>query len=720
VRSARLPALVAVALLGIAIPEAQASSAGVLGAELIFGAAPGEVNDVAIALEGDRYRVTDAGASGVVAESGCAATSDPRSVLCAAAGVNSIGALLLDGDDALLADAPVPVNVFGYDGVDRITGGAGDDEFFGMEGGDIIHGRAGNDRMLELDDQGNILDGGPGIDAISAGSGPDEVSGGPGDDRILFGGAGNDLIDGGDGDDVLDAGPGLAVFPAVDDGTPFLSDSDRLIGGPGLDRVSYGGRAEPVRVSVGDGANDGESGENDDVTAGVEQLTGGASTDHLVGSPGDDAIDGFAGGDEIEGGPGDDEIDGGATDAFADTLRGGTGNDTLAGRAGDDRLEGGDDTDRLVGDEGGDRLAGGAGPDRLDGGAGDDELDGGAGGDTLSGGAGIDTVRYGFRPAPIQVTIDGVADDGQVAPSRGGRTRIEEGARSSERDNVDATNERVTASHSDDTVEGDRAANRLEGAAGEDYLNGVGGADTLSGGSADDAIVSRDGSRDRVTCGAGSDYVVADVRDLVPRNTAACEYVDDQSRSVPRAREDMMLRPHCARGRDAELSPPGTQRGMPVAQPVLAPLGSRVDALDCRVKLTVGVGGRRRLAGRLGRGSGTLRITQRRRAGGRLVTRMRATDCARPGAAVLVRGVAARFPKPRYQRRYGRIAFPTEMRLDSAVITKGRGVATWSVDHRCGRTATIRVTSGRLAVLDLGRDRRVVLEPGDPYTAVTP
>jgi Ca2+-binding RTX toxin-like protein len=706
-----LPLLVLTCLAAAApIPAAQASSAGVSGGQLVFGAEPGEANDVTIVLEGSQYRVTDAGAD-LQAEVGCDATPDPRTVLCPAAGVTSIGAGLLDRDDRLTVDAPVPAQVLGYSGADTIAGGSGDDELLGMDGADVIHGRGGNDRMLEIDGERNVLDGGAGADAITGGAGPDEVIGGPGDDRSLFGSEGDDLIDGGEGDDELDAGPGPSVFQR---------DADVFIGGAGIDRVTYGRRAEPVRASMADGANDGMPGEGDDVRPDVEQLRGGDGNDHLFGGAGNDLIDGFGGGDEIDGGPGDDGLDGGAGDASSDTLRGGPGDDDLTGRAGDDRLDGGADADGLAGDDGADRLAGAAAADTLDGGPGDDELDGGPGGDALRGGEGIDTVRYAERRALIQVTIDGAANDGEVAPDRRGRIRLEEGASSREGDNVDATNERVTASRSDDTVEGDAAPNRLEGAGGEDYLDGVGGADTLSGGGAGDVIVSRDGARDRVSCGAGYDYVVADATDLLPRDASACEYVDDRSRSLPRARRDMGLRPDCRRGRDAEISPPGTRRGMPVAQRVLAPLGSRVDALDCAVDVTVGAGGGRTLGGRLGGGSGMLRIVQRREAGGRLVTRMRATDCARPAGPARVRGTAARFRQLRYRRRYGRIAFPAEVRLDAALIAKRRGIATWSVDHRCGRSATITVSSGRLAVLDLGTDRRVVLGPGDSYRATAP
>jgi hypothetical protein len=127
-------------------------------------------------------------------------------------------------------------------------------------------------------------------------------------------------------------------------------------------------------------------------------------------------------------------------------------------------------------------------------------------------------------------------------------------------------------------------------------------------------------------------------------------------------------------------------------------------------------------AGTLRGGSGMMRITQVRRPGGRTLTRLRAADCASRAAIASgrVEAVASRFRKPQYRRRYGRIAFPAEVRVDAAVMTKRSGVATWTVDDRCGRSATISVTTGRLVVLDLGTDRRVVLGPGDSHRATAP
>jgi hypothetical protein len=153
---------------------------------------------------------------------------------------------------------------------------------------------------------------------------------------------------------------------------------------------------------------------------------------------------------------------------------------------------------------------------------------------------------------------------------------------------------------------------------------------------------------------------------------------------------------------------------------VLVPLTSRVDALDCTVALTVGIGDGRRRAGTLDIGSGTVRIDQVARGDRQVLTRMRSADCGTAATSDSGEAVISRFRRLRYRRRFGRIAFPAEVRVDAAVMTTQSRVATWTVDDRCGRSATIRVSSGRLAVLDLGRDRTVVIGPGDQYTSLAP
>ena len=144
-----------------------------------------------------------------------------------------------------------------------------------------------------------------------------------------------------------------------------------------------------------------------------------------------------------------------------------------------------------------DSMYGRAGNDVLLGGDGDDELDGGPGADALSGGPGRDAASY--EGAGVDVTLDGVANDGAAG----------------EGDNVLLDTEDVYGTEGPDKLTGNRLDNALDGLGGNDQIVGGPGADGLFGGDGDDNINSRDGSPDRVECGAGTDVALIDTRDSV-------------------------------------------------------------------------------------------------------------------------------------------------------------------------------------------------------------
>jgi Ca2+-binding RTX toxin-like protein len=191
-------------------------------------------------------------------------------------------------------------------GVDNVSGAAGDDVIRGNGGNDYLEGNDGNDRLL----------GGEGIDYAAGGDGADRIDGGAGNDT-LEGLAGVDHISGGLDDDQLHGG----------------DDNDAWLGG--------------------DGGNDLISGDT-----GNDRMDGGAGTDTLNGGAGFDFITGGGDSDTIFGGDGDDGNGLGV-------LRGEAGDDLIAGEAGIDRLEGGDGNDQLSGGGGNDVLVGGAGIDRF-------------------------------------------------------------------------------------------------------------------------------------------------------------------------------------------------------------------------------------------------------------------------------------------------------------------------------------------------------------------
>ena len=153
--------------------------------------------------------------------------------------------------------------------------------------------------------------------------GSDTLAGGPLADRLV---GGDVLGDGPDGDDTLDGGGGPDIF----------------IGGRGRDTATYAGRATPVTVTLGEGADDGAASEKDDVRDDIERVIGGSAGDaltgngaanSLLGGDGPDVITPGGGADSADGGPGDDRIEAG--DVAQDTIACGDGNDLVVADADD-------------------------------------------------------------------------------------------------------------------------------------------------------------------------------------------------------------------------------------------------------------------------------------------------------------------------------------------------------------------------------------------------
>src|SRR5436305_1479416 len=231
-------------------------------------------------------------------------------------------------------------------------------------------------------------------------------------------------FDDGPGPDAMTGGGAVDTFVA---GT----GSDTYRGGGGQDIVDYSSRTAPLTVSLDGLANDGETGEEDNVGSDVDVVIGGSAGDPIIGSG---------------------------------------GNNVVSGGVGDDRLDGGDANDSLDGGAGNDSLQGGAGNDTLTGGSGNDTLDGGDGADTLAGGDGEDLADYSSRTSALTISLNNSGDDGA----------------SGERDNVKTDVEDVTVGSGADKITGDSADNILIGGAGNDTLDGGAGNDVMRGGAGDD------------------------------------------------------------------------------------------------------------------------------------------------------------------------------------------------------------------------------------------
>lgn len=252
-------------------------------------------------FDNERFRASDAG---VNLNAGETEGVDVDVVLT---GVEVLDVFASRGDDVVDATGySKQVNVYGQAGYDTIYGGLG---------------LALNLSRLDGGTEDDVIHGGPGIDDMN-------------------GFYGNDKLYGNDGDDVFETG-------ANADG------ADTLVGGAGIDSVTYLPRTKGVAITLDRRANDGEAGEADNVGSDIENLTGSKGVDRINGNGKANTIRGLDAGDVLNGKGGDDR------------LEGDDGNDTLTGGPGSDAMYGGIDNDSLVAADGGtyDLADGGSGTD---------------------------------------------------------------------------------------------------------------------------------------------------------------------------------------------------------------------------------------------------------------------------------------------------------------------------------------------------------------------
>lgn len=306
---------------------------------IVVRAAPGETNAMTV------RRVT----GGIVIED----TGAPLTGECTPAGAGRfcegdyfgvVDVFLGDGNDSLRHEHYGAVDAGAGDDDIRVTGGLF--SLLGGSGADRLdatgamsanvdysdHTAGVTVRLNGLADDGaagegdNVL--GP-VTGIGGGSGNDLLEAGPRASG-LFGGGGDDTLVGSPERDTLIGGDGDDQLLAGDASDSLLGDAgaDVLSGGPGLDEVSYYGAA-PLRLSIGDGPNDGAAGEGDDIRGDVEGLNGGFGDDILIGDDDPNRLMGFGGRDVLRGEGGGDELFGWGD---GDELDGGAGADVVSTR----------------------------------------------------------------------------------------------------------------------------------------------------------------------------------------------------------------------------------------------------------------------------------------------------------------------------------------------------------------------------------------------------
>lgn len=260
-----------VAALGVA-GSATASTAS-LGTNkvLIYTAASGETNHVAVTVISGELWIYETGAT-ITSETGACSIVAGHILKCPSSSVSYVRATLGDQADTFTSDAPNHWS--------NVYGGTGDDVLDADEGGyavgprSILRGEAGNDTIrTELTSIQGL--GGAGNDSVSGGSGNDELMGNYGND-LIDSTHGGDYTDGGAGDDIT-----LAGWASSDSSTHNASS--------GEDRISYALWANPITASLAGGfARDDSSGE--DILNGFRFIIGTGGNDTL------DIADGVAGG----------------------------------------------------------------------------------------------------------------------------------------------------------------------------------------------------------------------------------------------------------------------------------------------------------------------------------------------------------------------------------------------------------------------------------------
>jgi len=425
-----------------------------------------------------------------------------------------------------------------------------DNAIIGNDGNNILAGLVGAD----------ALDGGLGIDTATyaASSAAVNIS-------LMTGiGAGGDAEG-----DTLTAIENL-TGSGLGDTLEGNAGNNVLVGGVGIDTVSYQDATAAVTVSLA------LTTAQNTVGAGIDTLT---TFENLTGSEYDDTLTGSTAVNILSGRGGDDLINGGAG---ADHMFGGTGNDTyVVDNVGDIVDEtSGDGTDlvrssvtfslsdvvHVIGTidnltltgTGVINATGNASDNAITGNDGNNILAGLGGADALDGGLGIDTATYAASSAGVSVsliigitgqggdaqgdiltgienltgsgsddTLEGSAGNNVITGGVGNDTVSYEhagaavtvslaitGAQNTVGAGTDTltTFENLTGSEFDDTLTGSTAVNILSGFGGNDLLNGGTGADHMFGGIGNDSyVVDNTGDVVDETGGDGTDLVKSSI-----------------------------------------------------------------------------------------------------------------------------------------------------------------------------------------------------------------
>ncbi|MBY5932318.1 calcium-binding protein [Tateyamaria omphalii] len=372
--------------------------------------------------------------------------------------------------------------LIGTIGDDAITGGEGDDDIIGLLGNDTLDGGPGGNDVIQGLNGDDLLIGGEGNDAmqgrgdndtVQGFSGDDWVDGNDGDD-LVRGGGGSDVVIGGKGEDTVDGRSGDDVIVGGEfNADPLTTDELGILRDGGTINDIFTEETPPFAELRDDGAAD--------------QIFGGRGSDFMILGSGDVA----AGGSEVD-----------AFAVIADAADSELGPATISDFNSPDgeslalyfRADETVNEDAItVTDDGDDALVGYDGEvlARVTGAAG-----------TLSA-ADIEILQP-EDPSTTPVidgtenadTLAGTAAD-EIINGLGANDQIEGGA----------GNDTIAGGDGSDIVQGQAGFDVITGNADDDLLQGRGGDDTLSGNRGFDWVDGNDGD-DKVNGGLQGDTVI--------------------------------------------------------------------------------------------------------------------------------------------------------------------------------------------------------------------
>ena len=245
--------------------------------------------------------------------------------------INANGSLTITGTTTVAVGSIE--GVVGSAGNDTITGNLNENLLVGAGGNDTISGDGGSasgaDDAVVGDDNNTSL--GSSLVGNAGTAGDDTLSGDSGDDCVL----------GGPANDTLNENTGVSTGATGHTDLLNTNGADALDSGDGVDTVLYDQRSTRIVVYLGlistfnDGADlnaDGLTNEFDDVFFNTENVKTGSNQDivsaNFVNNRSNNVFTDNGGNDCLEGGPGNDTFETGSEPQGADVMIGNTGTDT--------------------------------------------------------------------------------------------------------------------------------------------------------------------------------------------------------------------------------------------------------------------------------------------------------------------------------------------------------------------------------------------------------